>query len=291
MMQKTTIYDMVTERICQILEQGEIPWRKPWVTSERQIPMNLKTRKEYRGINIFLLASCGFSSRYWLSFKQAKDMGGTVQKGERGSIVVFWKWREIEKKDEETGETEIKKRPLLRYYTVFNLDQINGIDKPDEPKAVNFDFCPIQQAEQIITGMPNPPSITHNEDRAYYRPSQDKVNMPPENLFKISAEYFCTAFHELIHATGHESRLNRSGITDISFFGSHEYSKEELIAEFGAAFLCGAAGIENQTVENSAAYIQSWLKKLRNNKKWLVTAAAQAQKAADYILNNKLEEG
>ena len=290
-MARATIYDMVTERICQILEQGEIPWRKPWVTSERQIPMNLKTRKEYRGINIFLLASCGFSSRYWLSFKQAKDMGGTVQKGERGSIVIFWKWREIEKKDEETGETEIKKKPLLRYYTVFNLDQIEGIDKPDEPKAVNFDFSPIQQAEQIIKGMPNPPGITHNDDRAYYRPSQDKVNMPPENLFKVSAEYFCTAFHELIHSTGHKSRLNRSGITDISFFGSHEYSKEELIAEFGAAFLCGAAGIENQTVENSAAYIQSWLKKLRNNRKWLVTAAAQAQKAADYILNNKTEEG
>lgn len=290
-MQKATIYDMVTERICQILEQGDIPWRKPWITSERQIPMNLKTKKEYRGINIFLLASCGFSSRYWLSFKQAKDMGGTVQKGERGSIVVFWKWREIGEKDEETGKTEIKKIPLLRYYTVFNLDQIDGIDKPDELQAVNFDFSPIQQAEQIIKEMPNPPRITHNEDRAYYRPSQDKVNMPSENLFKVSAEYFCTAFHELIHATGHESRLNRSGITDISFFGSHEYSKEELIAEFGAAFLCGAAGIENQTVENSAAYIQSWLKKLRNNKKWLVTAAAQAQKAADYILNNKTEEG
>jgi len=275
------IYEMINNRIIGLLEKDEIPWKKPWISGD---PVNFISGKPYRGINPFILISSGFSCPYWVSFKQAKGKGGRVKKGEKGFPVVFWKWIEVQDPESESGK---KRVPFLKYYTVFNLEQTEGIDIPESQTR---DFNPITKAEKVIHEMPNAPVIEHIEHRAYYRPSEDVVNMPKANLFQSDEEYYSTLFHELTHSTGHKSRLNRDEISNISLFGSHDYSKEELVAEMGSAFLCGHCGIEPAVIENQAAYIQNWLKKLQSNKKWLVYAAAKAQKAADFILGVEHEK-
>ena len=271
-----TTYEIVTDTIIKQLEVGVAPWRKPWHTG---MPMNLVSRKEYRGINIFLLAFQGYGSRYWLTYRQALSLGGNVKKGERGSKVVFWKIGEYQKEDAETGELEDRKSILLRYYTVFNLDQCEGIESPEPVPAIN----PIEQCEGIVRSMPNPPAF-EQEAQACYRPAIDTVGMPARSAFHSSEEYYSTLFHELTHSTGHPSRLAREGIMKHNPFGSEDYSKEELIAEMGAAMVCGVAGIESKTLDNSAAYLQSWISRLKSDSRLVVSAAAQAQKAADYIL-------
>lgn len=281
------VYDVINSRIMELLEQGTVPWRKPW-NAENNIPKNLISMKDYRGVNVFLLSCMPYSSSYWLTFKQVQDRGGYVRKGEKSTPVVFWKW--IDKKDADTQDDEITgtkgKVPLLRYYSVFNLDQVDGIKAP-EPKEIIAEFNPIQKAEEIIATMPLRPDIRYGGNRAYYSPSNDYIQLPHQHTFQSPEEYYSTAFHELAHATGHSSRVGRKSILEPSYFGSHEYSKEELVAEMGAAFLCGHTGIENRTIENSAAYIQGWLRKLKDDRTLLIHAAAQAQKAADFILNRK----
>ena len=283
---KFDIYEMITDRILDALEKGTIPWQKPWKSAgSAGIPANLKSGKNYRGVNIFVLGLQGFSSRYWLTFKQAKDLGGNVRRGEKGTPVVFWKWIEKTKKDDNGEDKVVNRYPILRYYTVFNLDQVDGIDDPDADAAEPSDFEPIEACEAIVDNMPDRPEIRNGGNRAFYRPAADFIGMPPAENFDKPAEYYSTLFHELTHSTGHESRLNREGITDLGFFGDENYSKEELVAEMGAAFLCGHAGIENETINSSAAYIDGWRKKLSNDPKLVVCAAAKAQKAADFILN------
>ncbi|TKJ41180.1 hypothetical protein CEE37_05815 [candidate division LCP-89 bacterium B3_LCP] len=286
-MQKKDAYQVITDRICDLLEKEEIPWQKPW-NAGNDMPRNLVSGKEYRGINPFLLASMRFTSPYWLTFKQANDLSGGIKAGEKGTPVVFWKW--IEREDEVTGEVD--KIPFLRYYTVFNLTQTVGIPEDKIPALTEEtkEFKPIETAERIVAGMPRRPEIQHVESQAYYRPSADLVNMPKKKLFKSDEEYYSTLFHELTHSTGHENRLNRKGITELQGYGSHSYSKEELCAELGSAFLCGESGIVERVIDNSAGYIQGWLKRLRSDKKFLVQAASQGQKAADFILN-KTHEG
>lgn len=279
------VYEMITSRIITLLEKGTIPWRKPWNGGDGGLPMNLNSNREYRGINVFLLSCMGFGSRYWLSFKQAKDRGGFVRKREKSTPVIFWKRYEVT--DTETGE--VKEVPVLRYYSVFNLDQIEGVDAPDAPVAMNPDFEPITEAERIIRGMPQRPTIQHAQPRAFYRSGTDTVNLPQPELFAHPEAYYSTAFHELTHATGHESRLNRRPSTEIRHFGDKEYIQEELVAEMGSAFLCAQAGIEQTTLENSAAYIANWLQVLKASPKMVVIAAAQAQKATDFILDRHAE--
>jgi antirestriction protein ArdC len=172
---------------------------------------------------------------------------------------------------------------LIRSYRIFNVEQCEGINYP-KPKPRTAEFNPIEAAERIIAEMPNPPKITHNELRAYYRRTTDKVNLPRREWFDNEAKYYSTAFHELTHATGHETRLNRLSKNNEDAFGTGSYAKEELVAEMGASFLCGIAGIENQTINNSAAYIAAWLEHLRNDRKLVVQAASAANKAANYIL-------
>ena len=174
-----------------------------------------------------------------------------------------------------------KRIPLLRYYTVFNLEQTTGIETPMEPHKQTFQ--PIERCEALVASMPQRPTLHHGEPRAYYRPLVDAINMPRPELFDSPEEYYSTLFHEMTHSTGHERRLNRPTLTDLCPFGSTNYSKEELVAEMGAAFLCGVCGIENRTVDNSAAYIASWLRVLKNDKQMVILAAAQAQRAADFI--------
>jgi antirestriction protein ArdC len=284
------VYEHVTDRITELLEQGTIPWRKPWKCSGG--PRNLVSKKDYRGINQFLLNCSPYSSPYWLTYKQCSEKGGHVRKGEKSTVVVFWKW--LDRKDDETSElaspgSPTGKIPFLRYYNVFSLDQCEGIEHPKEPEIEN-PFTPIEQAEQIIENMQCKPVIKYGGNRACYSPQLDYVQLPPKEAFKSPAEFYSTAFHELAHATGHVNRLGRTGVTEPTYFGSHDYSQEELVAEFGASMLCAVSSIEQSTIENNAAYIQGWLKVLKNDKKLLVLAAAQGQKSADYILGKEREE-
>lgn len=280
------IYDIINNRISDMLQQGTIPWRKPW-NAQSNYPKNLISKKKYRGVNVFMLACQEYDSPYWLSFKQVQDKGGHIRKGEKATPVVFWKWINRTESDN-TTVTSNNKIPLLRYYNVFNINQAEGL-APPEPEETHNHFDPIETAEQIITAMPLAPEIRHGGNRAYYSPSLDYVQLPQQHTFNTIEEYYSTTFHELAHATGHNNRLARKSILEPSYFGSHEYSKEELVAEIGAAFLCGHSGIENITLTNSAAYIQGWLKALKNDRTLLIHAAAAAQKAADYILDLKEE--
>lgn len=276
------IYEMVTDRIIQQLEKGVIPWQKPW--NANGAPKNLVSKKPYRGMNYFMLSTTG--ETWFLTFNQAKKLGGKVKKGSTGFPVIFWKVLAVE--DKEDGEE--KKIPLLRYSTVFALRDVEGIDRPETVKVEQKDMNPIAEAEKIITEMPNCPKIEHRGDRAFYRPRQDLIRLPEVKDFVNMQEYYSTAFHELAHSTGHESRLNRPEVMDHSAFGSHKYSKEELVAEMGAAFLAGHSGFVDRTIENSAAYLQSWLNVLKSDSRMLIQAAGKAQKAADYILNVKQEQ-
>jgi antirestriction protein ArdC len=278
-------YDVVNSRIIELLEQGTVPWRKPWNAVSSQ-PKNLVSQKEYQGINVFLLGCQQYSSPYWLTFKQVQDRGGHVIKGSKSTPVIFWKWldrKDAGGSDDKAGSSRV---PLLRYYSVFNIEQTEGVNEP-EPTVASNDHLSIPEAEDIIKGMPLRPAIRFGVNRAYYSPALDYVQLPHLSSFETPEEYYCCLYHELSHSTGHASRVGRKGIMEPSYFGSHEYSKEELVAEMSAAFLCGYTGIENITIENSAAYIAGWLKALKNDKTLLIHAAAQAQKSADYILNRK----
>lgn len=281
------VYEVVNSRIMELLESGTVPWRKTW-NAGSNMPRNIVSKKEYRGVNVFLLACSEFSSPYWMTYKQCLDKGGHVIKGSKSTPVIFWKW--LDRKETEATDTDAVsgKIPMLRFYNVFNLEQTEGIEQQPTTETINT-FTPIETAEQIIAGMPLCPEIKYGGNRASYSPMLDYVKLPVQSSFAIPEEYYSTAFHELSHATGHESRVGRKGVTESSYFGSHEYSKEELVAEMGAAFLCGHAGIEN-TLENSAAYLAGWLKALKNDKTLLIHAAALAQKAADYILNTSHQE-
>jgi antirestriction protein ArdC len=273
---RQSVYEIVTSRIIAELEAGVIPWRKPWQT---EAPKNLSSGKAYRGVNVFLLGLRGFDSPWWMTYQQALNRGGHVRKGEKGTTVVFWKWNPREVEDAE-GEKHKENAPILRYYTVFNVAQCEGIAAPAASRPpVN----PIEAAEALTAGMPNAPQRTQ-ADHAAYRPSTDTVLMPAMQSFESAESFYSILFHELTHATGHASRLARPHIMEVAYFGSEDYSREELVAEMGASMLCAVAGIDSRTVSNSAAYIQSWLRVLKGDSRLVVVAAAQAQKAADYIL-------
>lgn len=281
------VYDLINDRIMQLLEQGTVPWRKTWNAASNQ-PKNLISKKEYRGINVFMLTCQEYSSPWFLTFNQCQSKGGHVRKGEKSTPVIFWKW--LDKRDAGSDDAETVtvngKIPMLRYYSVFNLEQTEGVEPPPTTETILAPFTPLERAEAIIAGMPLRPDIQYRGSQPAYSPMLDVVRLPKPEAFESPEEYYSTSFHELAHATGHARRLSRKGILEPSFFGSHSYSKEELVAEMGAAFLCGHAGIE-RTIENSAAYIQGWLKALKNDKKLLVMAAAQGQRASDYILNRQ----
>lgn len=289
-----SVYEMVTQKVIEILESGTVPWRKPWVSRDAAMPRNLVSKKLYRGINVFLLSAQRYASPYWLSFKQAKDLGGSVKKGEHGTVIVFWK---VDTKQVTTTEGDDEERSsfVLRYYRVWNLEQcelpqkvLDKLPKSEEPKG---DAETIEACEKIYRGMPQRPEINENGTMAFYRPSNDSITLPSRESFGIGAEFYSTAFHEMTHSTGHKSRLAREGVMGVIQFGSNDYSNEELIAEMGSAFLCAEGGISPRVIENQAAYIQSWLRRLRNDHKLVVLAAARAQRASDFILGRKFGEG
>jgi antirestriction protein ArdC len=282
---KESVYQIITDCIIGLLEKGTVPWHQPWHGNAR-LPRNLISNKEYRGINVFLLHAMAYESPFWLTFHQAIQLGGHVRQGERSCPVVFWKWLDGEDK----GGGEPKRIPLLRDYAVFNVTQCEGLElhlpKLEQPLRPH---TPIETAQQVVNGMPHCPAIKHGMSRASYSPVEDVVSLPRPETFRSGEEYYCVLFHELTHSTGHASRLNRKGVTERTGFGSHTYSKEELVAEMGAAFLCCQAGIVERTIDNSAAYIHEWLKKIKEDARLVVQAAAQAQKATDFILGRKAE--
>jgi len=285
------IYKMITDKVIAALDKGVVPWRKTWRGGSEGAPASLKSKKTYRGINVFVLAlqqmTMGYQSRFWLTFNQAKALGGSVKKGEKGTPVIFWKL--LRKEDSETGKS--KTIPLLRYYTVFNVEQCDGVKDPeagDKPEGCTFN--PIARCEAMVSNYNKAPTIQHVEQRAWYNPTMDLVNMPKPDTFCTPEAYYSTMFHELTHSTGHKSRLDRDGIKS-SGFGTELYSKEELVAEMGAAMLCGICGIDNAAViENAASYVAHWRSKLADDPKLLVCAAANAQKAADHVQGIKFSD-
>lgn len=278
-----SVYEMVTDRIIEQLEKGMIPWQKPW-TGIRSGAFNRISKKPYSLLNQMLLK---FDGEY-ASYKQWQDLGGHVRKGEKSEIVVFWKIQPVEE-EKEDGTKEIKQIPFLRYYNVFHISQVDGVE-PLPEEELN-DIEPIEKADQILKDYWTRENITVEHvkgNKAFYSPTFDKIQLPLFEQFTNANEYYSTASHESIHSTMKESRCNRAEDRKgkLVAFGSSEYSKEELCAEIGSASLMNIIGIETSgTFRNSAAYIQNWLQVLRNDVKFIVSASSKAEKAVKYILN------
>ena len=273
------IYAEITARIIDQMENGIIPWQKPWVANGKAI--SHATGKAYSLLNQMLLGRPG----EYLTFKQCQEAGGRVRKGEKSSMVVFWKW--IEQEDEETGEK--KEVPFLRYYNVFHIDQCEGISAKHTQETTFPDGADtLETAQDIIYDYLSREGVkmTHTEgDQAFYRPATDEVVLPIRKQFISTAEYYSTVFHELTHSTGHPSRLNR--LTRPSFFGTEDYSKEELVAEIGASALVNYVGLETtNSLRNNTAYIQNWLTVLKGDKRFIVSASGKAEKAVNLILGS-----
>ena len=297
---RPNVYQIVTDRIIASLKEGVIPWEKPWKAptfAGGNFPRSFVTGKPYRGVNVFLLWGTRFSSPFWLTFKQATDLGGNIRKGEKGSQIVFYKQlRNPKVKPDKApvtndGSTEDKRAPfILTYYTVFNVEQCEGLTVPTAESLPELPVDADEMCEAIVSNWAARPTIRTeevNEGRAYYRPTTDSVHLPARFRFIDTAHYYATLFHELVHSTGHESRLAR---TFGSSFGDESYSKEELVAETGAAFLCAFAGIATKhTEQNTAAYIQNWISKLEQDNRLIVQAAANAQRAVDLITGRSFE--
>jgi antirestriction protein ArdC len=284
---KTDLYQTVTDKIVAMLEAGVKPWHQPWATAgEGRITRPLRHNGQpYNGINVLLLwaesVERGYVSPFWFTYKQAGEMGAHVRKGERGTMIVFAST--FEKTEEKPDGTEAEKRiPFLKSYTVFNAEQIDGLPErySERPVAVIDTAERVAQAEAYFANIPA--VLSHGGARAFYSPSQDRIQLPEFEAFESPAAYYGTRAHETIHWTRHESRLNRD--FGRKSWGDEGYAAEELVAEIGAAFVCAALGLAPiEEAEQSAAYIASWLKVLRNDKRAIFTAASYASKAADYL--------
>lgn len=286
---KKNVYEMVTERVMEQMKQGIIPWHRPW-TGAADGAINYVTRKPYSLLNQMLLGRSG----EWLSFKQLKERGGNIKKGAKAGMVVFYTKFSYTKDEQQEDGTMIEKEhtiPVLRYYNVFHIDDCTGIDSKLEDKPVTT-AEPIEAAEEIVNGYVSRESLRFKNDepsnRAYYSPALDEVVVPMLSQYADAEEYYSTTFHELTHSTMKKSRCNREAENKIAAFGSKDYSREELVAELGSAYLCTTAGLNNEKAfRNSVAYIQGWLRALANDSKMIVWAASRAEKAARYIMGEK----
>lgn len=283
------LYSIVTNKIIDGLKMGDIPWRKPWAGCGR--PSNFISKKPYRGINQILLwidmQKNGYKSGYYLTFNQVRAKGGRVKKDSKSQLIIFWSFikKDLNEIDNVTGKRKQQQYAILKYHRVFNVEQCEGLKLPEEKNPIDS-FDKIKECENIVNGYIDKPEIRHGIARAYYSPLADFINMPNQTSFYSEEEYYSTLFHELVHSTGHKDRLDRDDIT-AGAFGDANYSREELTAEIGTAFLCTMAGIDNSTIENSQAYINSWIKALQNDEKMIVLASGKAQKAVDYMLGIK----
>lgn len=271
------VYEIVTNRIIEELKNGVIPWQKPWVGKE-SICINYVSRKKYSLLNQILLGKPG----EWLTFKQIQDRKGYLKKGAKGRMVVYFSLIETSEKDKDGN---FKKIPILKYYKVFHLDDVQGIQSKITIEETEHN--PIEEAEAVISNYLERENLkfSNHGSKAYYSPTTDEVKVPAKSQFSEISEYYSTVFHELTHSTLHENRCNRREETKGSFFGNTPYSREELVAELGAAMLCNITHIDCQKAfKNSVAYIQSWLEVLENDVKMIVWASSRAEKATKYII-------
>jgi len=283
---RADLYDSVTQRIICELETGHVPWVKPWsgASAEASLPRNAVTGRNYSGINILILWNAVIEHRWpaqgWLTFRQAINAGGSVRRGERGTTIVyadtFTPKSEAERAAQGGGEARVV--PFLRSFTVFNIAQCDGLSGGlgiDPPPLCEDDIMPVAEAVIAASGV----EYLHGGDEAFYVPAKDYVRMPPLPAFRSAADYYGTALHELVHATGHKKRLDRATLTAS---GTKDYGREELVAEMGSAFLCAALGIE-PTVRH-ADYLGDWLAILREDNRAIFRAASHASRAADWLL-------
>lgn len=276
----TDIYQDITDRIVAALEQGVAPWIKPWATQANGlIPHNAVSGRAYNGVNFIILSCAPYASNGWLTYKQAKELGGNVRKGEKGTQIVFWSFPKIT--DKETGE--VKTVPFAKGFTVFNVEQCEGLDM-----AKVKGFTPAAQGATAINALAASAGadVRHGGGSAYYNPSSDFIAMPAADTFVSEEAYAGTLAHELVHWTGHKDRCDRAFGKR---FGDDAYAFEELVAEIGSAFVCASSGIplENLQHEN---YIASWLKVLKTDKRAIFTASSQAKKAADWLFSATQEQ-
>jgi len=285
------IYQLVTDTILKRLSEGVIPWKRPW---DAPAPQNIRGNA-YRGINHILLGMAPFKSPFWLTYRQATERGGYIRKGEKSSIAVFWKLTQV-KDNDPSNESKVKTVPFMRLYKLFNLEQTENVKL--EPKlqkmveqmeANTAAFDPIAKAEDIWEGFKGRPALEHGGSAAFYRPSTDTIHLPPRRTFQDAASYYGVLFHESGHSTAHESRLNRGLDTNRA---SKSYAYEELTAELASAFLLAKAGLDPEMrADQQAAYIEFWSTTIKSDPKLFATAAAKGQKAADFILGTKADEG
>lgn len=296
---KASAYEKITEAVIALMESdGLAPWRKTWKGTKADGPRSMATGKLYQGSNAWWLAMLqsfkGYGSPVWGTYKQIRAQGGQVRKGESSATAVYWNF--IEKEDKNGNE---KKIPLLRMFPIFNATQADwpeGIpskfDAEEEEAPSEWSGLPSNEAADAICSAyvdaTNGPSFRNGGDRAFYSPELDGVCVPKPAAFTGEGEYWSTVFHELGHSTGHADRLNRPGVADFDEFGSHQYSEEELVAEFTSCFLAAETGIVD-TRENSAAYLKHWATKLRADPKLLIRASGRAAKAAAWIMSRGAE--
>jgi antirestriction protein ArdC len=287
-MDRKQVEEKVTEGIIAQLEKGVAPWKRPWAGGA-STPRSLSTKKPYRGINWLILELAkmdgGYASSTWATFNQIKQQGGKIRKGQKATAIVFWKVMKIEKDGQE------QKIPFLRYFNVFNLDQVEGIEDPFAVAPGEAIDVPEATAE-IIQGYLDGPSIVHaRQGAAFYRPSTDEITLPELDQFETPEGYASTLFHELVHSTGHKDRLDRFEDAQQAVFGCEGYAKEELVAELGAGMLGAITGISTEQSEaQNAAYVASWLKALKDDRSLLIGAAQRAQKALDRILGQDVAQ-
>ena len=281
--------EMVTDRIIEKLEQGTVPWRRPWIMPDRGA-FNRVSGKKYSLLNQLLLQYDG----EYATWKQWSRLGAIIVPDERPEIVVFWKWPEPEEdkeiSDDEEQQDEKKKRaPILRYHRVYHISQVEGVEPIKSEKEVEYENSPIEEAVKIFKDFAARENIKLDEGNyaeAYYNPKLDMIHIPSISSYENPEQYYSTLYHEAVHSTGIPKRLNREGLKSIQF-GSDVYSKEELVAEIGAAALMAKAGIEtDKSFNSSTAYINNWLSVLRGDKRMIIFAASQAEKAYNYILGN-----
>ena len=279
------VYADVTEKMLDALENGVVPWRKPWTTMGAH--RNLISGREYRGINVFLTSLSamrgGYSYPLWVTMKQANRLGGRVRAGERGTMVVFWEPR-VDVRKLDNGEEEERRRLVFKKYYVWNVEQVTGLVLPELPEAAGAGSH--EGAESLWGGYADKPLLSHGGSAAFYASAVDAIQMPPKATFESTSAYYQVLFHEAIHSTGAKSRLNRSTLTQAGRFGDPNYSQEELVAEMGGAMLLARAGLE-PAYENSGAYLRGWLKALQDDKRLVVVAAQAAEKAARYVLGER----
>lgn len=295
---KKDLYTEITEKVLAALANGVLPWARCYGVTEdgqREMPQNYKTKVPYTGINHLLLSLTEFVRPYFMTYKQAEELGGQVKKGAKGTMLVIAKSYNIKKEDDGTISYIPLPYSFLKPFWVFNIADIEGIDfnlptlkrlEEEAPEEM------LNMADQIVTDFSQGPTIVTGLQPSY-NPKTDRIKLPEESTFLSRANFIKTRFHELVHATGHETRLKRKGVVEDHAMGTYEYGFEELIAEQGAAMLCQYVGINtatNRLFDNSASYIGGWVKTINADKHAIIKAASAATKAVNYILGKNTTE-